>query len=103
MSWVPVAVYSRAELALLLDAAPMHLRAARKSLPPRVGHPEFVGPLHPQSLSRYGSIRFAPDGSMFTLLPPNDTPPALAELRSGLSRQWVIERALRKLFSPVSR
>lgn len=58
-------VNSRAELVELLHAFPLQLRAARPSLPERMGHPEFVGPLLPAALRRAGSIGFDTDGAAF--------------------------------------
>jgi len=65
MSWVPGVVNSRAELEQLLGEHPVQLRPGRKSFGPRVGHPDFCGPVDPRFLRRPGAIRFKRDGSAF--------------------------------------
>lgn len=44
------------------------LRAARKPLPTRVGHPAFVGPVQPTMRHRDGAIEFEDDGTPFFVL-----------------------------------
>jgi hypothetical protein len=44
---------------------PMRMRAARKPLPTRVGHPDFIGPVQPDVRARHGAIQFEDDGTAF--------------------------------------
>ena len=48
-----------------LLAGTMRMRAARKPLPTRVGHPDFVGPVQPEMRARDGAIEFEDDGKTF--------------------------------------
>ena len=66
----PTVVNSRAELEALLRERPIQLRAWRKPLPVRPGHPDFVGPVDPAMLNRDGGIRYEADGNAyFEMLP----------------------------------
>jgi len=44
------------------------LRAARKPLPPRVGHPDFVGPIQPAMHGRHGALQFEDDCTAFFVI-----------------------------------
>ena len=68
MSLHGVSVSSRAEIAAYLEQNPQRLRPSRSDLPPRVGHPEFVGPLPASFTEKEGRIRFDADGLPFVLL-----------------------------------
>jgi hypothetical protein len=58
----PVVVHSREELVRYLKENPIQLKAGRGPLPPRVGSPDFVGPVHPWEFNRPGRIGVGPDG-----------------------------------------
>jgi hypothetical protein len=47
---------------------PLYLRPWRKSLPPRVGHPEFIGPTDPAKLQRPGFIQYDENGHPFVVV-----------------------------------
>ena len=57
-----VVVNSRRELEEYLSQYPRQLRAARPSRAPRVGHPDFVGPVQPEALNRPGAIPHGANG-----------------------------------------
>ena len=65
MSVKPRVVNSRAELVKYFAENPPRLVAARKSLPPKVGHPDFIGPVLPAAIRQHGAIQFEQDGSAF--------------------------------------
>lgn len=44
------------------------LRPARMALPPRVGHPDFVGPIQPEARCRHGAIQFDDNGAAFFVI-----------------------------------
>lgn len=68
MSLYGVAVFSRAEIAAYLEQNPQRLKPFRSDLAPRVGHPEFIGPLPGCSTDKDGRIRYDADGLPFVLL-----------------------------------
>lgn len=63
-----VRVNSRAELVAYLRANPIQLKPGRPPLGPRVGHPDFVGPIQPHVLKRIGAIGFDGSGSAVFVL-----------------------------------
>ena len=48
-----------------LLAGTMRMRAARMPLPPRVGHPDFIGPVQLEMRARHEAIQFEDDGAAF--------------------------------------
>ncbi len=81
MTWKPVALSSRAEFARLLDGNPMQLRATLPSIPPRHGHPAFIGPCLPANTLKHGTIRFDVDGSAWVELPERKPIGVMPEVR----------------------
>ena len=71
MSLHPTVVNSRAELVEYFTANPRRLVAVRKSAPPKVGHPDFIGPIQLAVMRRPGVIQFEADGSAFIELRPS--------------------------------
>ncbi len=68
MSFHGVPLASRAAFVAYLEQNPQRLKPFRSDLPPRVGHPEFVGPLPASITEKEGRIRYDADGVPFVLL-----------------------------------
>jgi len=96
VSCTPVVVNSRAELEKLLRENPMQLRAGREPLPPRVGHPGFVGPYQTEAITRPGAIRYDEDGGAFIELEKKEAVQRFGSTRPTLYPRWEIERFFRE-------
>jgi hypothetical protein len=68
MSLHGVPLASEAEFRAYLEQNPQRLKPYRSDLPPRVGHPEFVGPLLASFTEKEVQIRYDADGLPFVLL-----------------------------------
>lgn len=65
MSWKPTKVYTQTEFKLLIGENPMHLKAFRESLPPRPGHPGFIGPMPKETTPIVGAICYDEHGQAY--------------------------------------
>jgi hypothetical protein len=68
MSLHGVLLSSEAEFRAYLEQNPQRLKPYRSDLSPRVGHPEFVGPLLASFAEKEGQIRYDADGVPLVLL-----------------------------------
>lgn len=69
MSVYGVRVATEEEFRAYLEQNPQRLKPFRNDLAPRVGHPEFIGPLlSSSSTDKEGRIRYDADGLPFVLL-----------------------------------